>query len=280
MDELDATAPPDALPAPPLPDAATPWALFLDVDGSLVGFTSDPAAVRIPAPLRALLAALHTLLDGALALVSGRSLADLDRLFGAPVWACAGLHGTELRLPDGTSRLTLPAPGEIAAMRATAHDLAARFPDLLLEDKRSAIALHNRGGATRFAALAAAAREQLPALAGYALQEGHDVVEFKPAAMDKGRAIDALMALPPFRARRPVYVGDDLTDEHGFARVNAGGGIAVRVGARQPTAARHGLAGPAATGAWLAAVHATLETLSSQGDPRHVHHHGGTFPPA
>ena len=126
----------DPLPPPPLPDATARWAVFLDVDGTLLDFADDPLAVQPGATLLALLHALRQALGGALALVSGRELTDLDRLFAASHWAAAGLHGLQLRHADGSCRHFTVASAQQAHMREVARALAARFDGVQVEDKR------------------------------------------------------------------------------------------------------------------------------------------------
>ncbi|UGB38639.1 trehalose-phosphatase [Frateuria soli] len=247
------------LPAPPLPDAHQRWALFLDVDGCLLEFADDPAAVRVSPTLRAVLQALHTRLDGALALVSGRGVSDLDRLFGTPGWAMAGLHGYQLQHGNGRHREIVVDPDDQARMRAAVQALAARMDGVQLEDKHHAMALHCRRAPEHLSALHAAARAIAADLPGYELQPGNLVMEFKPAGMDKGRAVEELMQQPPFAGRNPVYLGDDLTDEHAFEAVNGAGGASVRVGWREPTRARFTLPSPVAVQAWLERVRDALD---------------------
>lgn len=258
------------LPAPPLPAPGERWALLLDVDGTLLGFHDDPAAVTVAAGLRRRLHSLHQALDGALALVSGRALADLDRLFGEP-WAMAGLHGLELRHANGRRHDTPVDPASRDQLRQRARQLARTLDGVQLEDKGSAIALHCRRYPDRYDALLAAAAELADSLEGYELQAGDLVTEIKPEGMDKGKAVHALLAHPPFRDRRPVYLGDDLTDEHAFAAVASLRGLPVRVGHRTPTAARFTLPSPAAVQHWLACVHDAIQ----QGAPSHAFRNAG-----
>jgi trehalose 6-phosphate phosphatase len=257
---LDTKAP---LPAPPLLDAGC--ALFLDVDGCLLEFKDDPQAVIVSPALQALLLRLYAALGGALALVSGRGVADLDRLFGAPRWALAGLHGLELRDADGRRREMVTDPAAEKHMRAEVTALAARLEHVQLEDKQQAIALHCRRAPWQMTALREAAEALIPQLPGYELQPGNLVMEFKPAGMNKGLAVAELLRVAPFAGRRPVYLGDDLTDEHGFAVVNREHGFSVRVGSREPTVARFTLADPDAVQAWLARARAALAPSFPQG---------------
>jgi trehalose 6-phosphate phosphatase len=249
-----ASAPRDPLPPPPLPDASARWAILLDVDGTLLDFADDPLSIRPGASLLTLLHALHHALGGALALVSGRELADLDRLFTTLHWAAAGLHGLQLRHADGSCRNFAVAPVDQARMRDAVRALAARFEGVQVEDKQSAIALHCRRTPALLPALREAATALAEQLPGYELQPGNLVLEFKPAGMDKGRAVLELLQRAPFAGRRPVYLGDDLTDEHAFASINSRHGLSVRIGTREPSLAEFTLPGPAAAETWLSRV--------------------------
>jgi trehalose 6-phosphate phosphatase len=255
-----------SLPAPPLPAAGADWALLLDVDGTLLDFVDDPDAVRVDAALLTLLDALHAGTGGALALVSGRRLDDLDRLFRRPHWAAIGLHGLELRSATGELRRQAVSPLQQARMQREARALAARFAGVRLEDKQQAIALHCRQSPAQLQQVHEAAVKLAATLPGYELQAGHRVLEFKPGGMDKGRAVRELLQHDPFAGRLPVYLGDDLTDEHAFDAVNRAHGLSIRVGDRQPSAARFTLPGTTATVAWLARA---LDALT-QGALAHV----------
>jgi trehalose 6-phosphate phosphatase len=234
------------------PSPADDWALFLDVDGCLVDFADAPDAVRLPRRLPALLQRLAHRLDGAVALVSGRPLAGLDRLFAPLRMPAAGLHGLELR--NGAQlRPTPETPAALAGIRDEALALALAYPGAIVEDKGPALGLHWRAAPAARDALRALAEAALPRLPGYRLQHGDSVVELRPADGDKGRAIAALLETLPFRGRVPVFAGDDITDESGFAVVNAHDGISVLVGAREPSAAHYGLRSPNAVRRWLAA---------------------------
>ncbi|KLJ00130.1 trehalose-phosphatase [Luteimonas sp. FCS-9] len=249
----EASAPPPDSPAPlrgPPPPPADDWALFLDVDGCLLPFAERPDAVSVPPALLARLEALRTSLDGALALVSGRSLATLDQLFAPETFTAAGLHGVERRRADGAAHGALP-PAALAAIRDEAVVVARRYPGAVVEDKGAALGLHWRGAPQAEVALRAFAQAMLPRLPGYQLQPGDHVVELRPQHADKGSAILAFLDEPPFAGRRPVFAGDDLTDETGFAAVNARGGISVLVGDRTASAARFAVADPAQVHRWL-----------------------------
>ncbi|MGY1458123.1 MULTISPECIES: trehalose-phosphatase [unclassified Luteimonas] len=241
-------------PPPPIDDSC---ALFLDVDGTLLDFAPSPDEVSVPGHLRDALHALHRRLDGAVALVSGRSLATLDSLLAPHVMPAAGLHGLERR--HGRRGHRAPrAPAALALVRTEAEKVAARHPGAIVEDKGAALALHWRAAPQAASELQAFAIAALPRLPGYRLQPGNDVLELRPAAhkggrADKGAAILAFLEEPPFAGRRPVFAGDDITDEAGFAAVNAHGGVSVLVGRPRESAAHFGLSGPAEVHAWIGA---------------------------
>jgi len=238
-------------PRPPAP--ADDWALFLDVDGCLLDFADAPDAVTVPHALRATLGGLARRLHGGVALISGRSLASIDALFAPLELPASGLHGIERRNGDRNVPAP-PMPPAMEAIRSEARQVARDHPGALVEDKGSALALHWRVAPQAATALRAFAEAALPRLPGYCLQHGDSVVELRPAHSDKGNAILALMDEPPFRGHVPVFVGDDLTDESGFAIVNAHGGISVLVGDREPSAAHFGLPDPQAVREWLATL--------------------------
>jgi trehalose 6-phosphate phosphatase len=226
-------------------------ALFLDFDGTLVDIAAAPDLVRVAPELPHLLGAIADLLDGALALVSGRPLDELVRLLAPFSGAMAGQHGRERRRSDG-SVFSSPAPPALVRAAPVMADFAERHPGVRLEDKGGSLALHYRQAPSLAAACGGLARRVVDASGG-ALKaiDGKMVVELMPRTAGKGRAIAAFLAEPPFRGRMPVFVGDDVGDEGGFAVVDRLGGISVRVGAG-PTAARHRLAEVGDVLAWLA----------------------------
>lgn len=232
---------------PPPPPLARDHALFLDVDGTLIDFAATPDSVQVRPALIDTLGALHRGLHGALALISGRPLAQLDVLFAPLRLPAAGLHGLE---PRGTAPRAA-APPALAALRARAEEAASLFPGAVVEDKGATLALHWRGNPAAEPALRALADAALPTLPGYRAQPGNHVVELRPEGADKGAAIAALLDTAAFRGRVPVFIGDDLTDEHGFAATLARGGSGILVGDRRPTVATHTLPDTAAVYAWL-----------------------------
>ena len=246
------TASQPRLPAPPDADTSS-IALFLDLDGTLLDFAARPAGVCVEPKLRAALVRLHERLDGALAILSGRRLREIDALLDLGQLPAAGLHGAERR--DGAGRTNLAAAGDTSVLepvRQRAQALTAAIPGVFVEDKGQALAIHYRQAPDAALTIARIAQEMLSlAGKGYVLQPGNRVIEIKPAGSDKGSALATLMAVAPFSGRMPWMFGDDLTDEAAFACANALGGVSVIVGSRRPTAARCALADPGAARAWL-----------------------------
>jgi trehalose 6-phosphate phosphatase len=234
-----------------LPEWRDDWALFLDVDGTIIAIAATPAAVRVPSRAIAALASAHEELAGAVALISGRSIADLDRLFAPLRLPAAGVHGAERRTAAGVVRIEQNAAA-LAPARTLLERWVAAHPGVLLENKHAALALHYRNvpeleDAARVAAAAAVA-EAGPA---FHVQEGKRVLEIKATAIGKGKSIAQFMAERPFIGRRPVFVGDDLTDEDGFEVVNRLGGYSVAVGVTRPTHARWRVPNEAHVLGWL-----------------------------
>jgi trehalose 6-phosphate phosphatase len=243
----------DSPPAPPILDLRS--ALFLDVDGTLLEIAPRPDLVRVPVELPRLIGRLAEQRHGALALISGRPLAELDRFFQPWRGAAAGLHGIERRRADGLPDYMLDSGSAEALdrIRPRLAALASGHNGLILEDKGSTLALHYRAAPGREAEILAFA-ESLQRETDEALRliAGKMVVEFQPRNADKGLAIAAFLAEPPFVARNPVFVGDDTTDEDGFIEIRRRGGAAVRVGKPAKTAANYSLPSVTAVLEWLA----------------------------
>jgi trehalose 6-phosphate phosphatase len=239
--------------APPL-DATS--ALFLDVDGTLLEIAPRPELVRVPEGLPSLLVRLSAQREGALALISGRPLAQLDQLFQPWQGAAAGLHGLERRRADGilASVVDSASAAALDRLRPKLAALASDGTGLILEDKGGTLALHYRAAPQRETEIRAVV-EALHREIGSVLRliSGKMVVEFQPRSADKGRAIAAFLAEAPFLGRRPIFVGDDTTDEDGFAEIRRRGGLAVRVGPfDRATAANYCLPSVETVLAWLA----------------------------
>jgi trehalose 6-phosphate phosphatase len=237
----------------PAPDPFTSFdglALFLDLDGTLAPIAPRPADVGSDPARNALLKSLAALLEGRLAIVSGRATSDVDRILDGAVAAVAGLHGLERRSANGTLYRAKATAG-LDEARSALSKLVFDVPNLLVEDKGVTLALHYRANpAAENDVLAWAARWS--SKTGLAVQRGSMVVELRPPGHDKGDAILQYLAEEPFAGAKPVFVGDDLTDEHGLAVVEKCGGLGVLVGPPRQTAASHRLADTEAVLAWLA----------------------------
>lgn len=236
---------------PPALDPAC--ALFLDVDGTLVGFAAQPEDVRLPPQVRDWIVRIGERLDGALALVSGRTLAQLDHLFAPVRLPAAGLHGAQLRRSAEEAPQAMETAQWLHELHLQAMRLAHAHPGVRVEAKGQALALHWRNAPAAAPAVLAFARAQLPLLPGVRLQPGNHIVELVSAGHDKGTAVTTLMGMAPFAGRRPVFVGDDLTDEDGFAAATRLGGYGILVGERPDSQARHALPDVAAMHDWLRA---------------------------
>jgi trehalose 6-phosphate phosphatase len=217
----------------PAPRSPANWCLFLDVDGTLLDIAPTPDGVVVDAALPALLKRVRDALDGALALVSGRSLEQIDALFAPCIWPAAGLHGLERRDADGRIHLAGAADPALDEARTSLADVVARAPGALLEDKGRSLAVHYRAAP----ALEHVLRRELRAIAArlgddFHVLEGRRVLELKPVAATKARAIEAFLAEAPFVGRLPMFIGDDVTDLDGFAAVEAAGGVSIAVGDR------------------------------------------------
>jgi trehalose 6-phosphate phosphatase len=221
------------------------WALFLDFDGTLVDIVERPEAVLVEPGLTDALARLRDRLGGALALVSGREIAVLDGFLQPLELDAAGMHGLEHRM-GGAYRGCRPE--EHPRLRAGVEALKARFgtePGILIEDKGCAVALHWRLAPERAEEVRGEAQTLAQTLgSAYRLQQGKAVAEILPASAGKGKVIAMFLEQAPYRGRRPIFVGDDLTDEHGFETVNGVGGLSVRIGPGETIAHRR-LASPA-----------------------------------
>jgi trehalose 6-phosphate phosphatase len=228
-------------------------ALFLDYDGTLVGLAPSPGEAVADYGLRELLAALQPRFGGALAIVTGRPVGDIDGFLAPLRLTVAGLHGLVRRSQNGTLTEAAPPPGLLEPARRAFAAFAAHHPGTLVEDKRLSLALHYRQAPGAADGADALALELAEASGGMLrLQRGKMVVELLPSGSDKGSAVAALMAEPGYRGRVPVFVGDDVTDEAGFRVVNGLGGTSVRVGdAAAATEARHVLPGVGELRRWL-----------------------------
>ncbi len=230
-------------------------ALFLDFDGTLVDLAPRPDAVRVEPGLAEAMVRVARRLEGAFAIVTGRSITAVDSFFAPHRFDVAGLHGAELRIGGRNLRCAVPP----AAFREEVARLQEEAGDLIVEDKGTTVAIHWRlvpHLRVHAEGLAQAARERLGA--GWRLQTGKAVVEILPSGVGKGDAIAVFLDETPYRGRIPVFAGDDDTDEHGFAAVIELGGLAIRVGEGASIAPLR-LAGPGELRARLMAWAATGE---------------------
>ena len=240
----------DAAAVHAVPQPAGDWCLFLDVDGTLLELADHPGAVFVDPELKSLLGRLRAAAGGAVALISGRTIADLDRLFCDPTLLLAGTHGCERRDARGELHVAPVAIEQLVQVRAGLQRLVARHPGLLLEDKGAGLALHFlRARELEHELRAEVSLLAAPLVPHFALLDGHAVIEVKPAAHSKDSAVSAFMEEAPFRGRQPIFVGDDLTDYAGFEAVRRFDGLAVAVGNR--VKAEWWLPGPAAVRRWL-----------------------------
>lgn len=239
------------LPAPqPLRLDAT--ALFLDLDGTLAPIAARPQDVR-PDPRRTdLLERLVEALDGRVAVVSGRTLDDIDRILEGRVTAVAAVHGLVRREADGALSETPPHP-ELAAVIRRCREFARRETGLIVEDKGLSVTLHYRLAPAQGMAARRCA-EELAAATGLVLQHGDMVEELRTPGPTKGDSVATFLDAPPFAGARPVFLGDDATDEHGFEAVQEHGGLGVLIGPNRPTAASRRLQGVEEALAWLEAA--------------------------
>jgi trehalose 6-phosphate phosphatase len=234
---------------PPPADLLNDAALFLDFDGTLVELAESPGAISVPVSLQPLLEQLAARLGGRLALISGRAIADLDSHLGQCGIAVSGSHGLEQRFADGAHLPLAPPPG-LAEAREALIASAAADSRLLVEEKPASVALHFRRAPERAAEVEALA-ESVAGRTGLAVQPGKMVVELRPPGADKGDALRRLMREPPFAGARPLFVGDDLTDEHAFVAAAELGGSGVLVGPPRETAATWRLNGVGEVVRWL-----------------------------
>ncbi len=237
----------------------TASAILLDVDGTLLDIAPRPDAVRVPNGLIDVLEKLVVITDGALALVSGRPIADLDRIFSPLRLTCIGGHGAELRLDDGG--MVQLAPKLDVALRRELVALAEGRAEVLVEDKGYSLALHYRLAPEREPELRSRIADICSRYPGAAeILPGKSVIEIKSAPFNKGLAVRALMTHAPFVARRPIFIGDDVTDEPALASMPEFGGLGFSVGRAIP-----GVAGtfqsPADVRHWLS--HMTMERARS-----------------
>ncbi len=236
-----------------LPPPSLEWCVFLDVDGTLIELTDSPLESFADQELKALLGTVAQRLGGALALISGRSIQYLDAMFKPLRLPAAGLHGAVRRSASGMVQGASLINTELDRVRPAVNALVKAYPGTSVEDKGRTIAVHYRMAPQHESRV----RETLVAISkpvsiSYHIQEGNMVLELMPRGFDKGTAIKMFMQEPPFVGRRPVFVGDDLTDQGGFQSVEDEGGFSIAVGDRVRGQFR--LDDPAAVRGWLRGI--------------------------
>jgi trehalose 6-phosphate phosphatase len=240
------------LARPPKDLALHDIALFLDLDGTLAPIVARPQDVR-PDPRRtSLLERLKDGLDGRLAVISGRTLGEIDHILEGRASAVAAVHGLIRRDAGGVVGET-PAHAGMAEALKTLTEFARADPGLLVEDKILSLALHYRL-APQFEQKARALSDRIAAGTGLVVQPGDKVVELRTPGPNKGDSVRAFMSEAPFKGAVPIFIGDDLTDEAGFKAAKALGGYGVLVGPNRRTAARFGIADVDGALAWLEAA--------------------------
>jgi trehalose 6-phosphate phosphatase len=242
---------PPAAPRPILPPLARA-ALLLDLDGTLLDIAPTPDAVVVPSELIVSLRALRVRLGGALAVISGRPVEQVDALLGDAVEAIAGEHGGAIRyVPGGAvNRIELQSPPE--AWFAAGARIAAAHPGALFERKANGFVLHYRAAPALGPVLGEAMAALVTGSAQFVMTPARKAWELRPRGADKGTAVEALMQRLPFAGRHPVFVGDDVTDEDGMAAARRMGGLGLRVDDTfaSPSGVRAWLHAAAASGLW------------------------------
>ena len=223
-------------------------ALFLDFDGTLADIAAQPHAVHVLPEVVPTLQALHHYLDGALAIVTGRTVADIDHFLSPLQLPLACEHGAQYRMGRGLAG-GVPAP-DLTPILDALRPLLSLYPQLLLEPKSAGLALHYRQAVELEPLCQATLAQALQQVPGMELMQGKCVLEVKPSGPSKGRAIADFMRHAPFAGRTPIFVGDDVTDEAGFAATQELGGTAVKVGPGD-TLALARFENPAAVRSWL-----------------------------
>lgn len=238
---------------PPSVDPAE-IALMLDFDGTLIPYhTENLEAPRVDPALPGLLERLAERTGGATAVVTGRGIAELEALLGPVRLPISGTHGAEFRAhPDSEIELDVDSGG-LDRIEAMCGDWVATRVGVTIQRKPLTLVLHFHDVPDMAVPALDFARAVCREVPDYEPQAGRGVVEFKPAGADKGQGVDRVMARPPFSGRVPVFIGDDLPDEAGFAVVNALGGISIRVGVGT-SIARYRLADTRAVRAFLESV--------------------------
>jgi trehalose 6-phosphate phosphatase len=244
------TGSPDRLQlAPPPVTLLRGASLFLDFDGTLVEIAAEPDAVQVTSQLRQLLTLLQERLDGRVAILTGRAVDDVEARLQPVRMVLGGSHGLETRI-NGASAASVERPLGLDQVVAELRALQQRYPGVIVEEKPFGVALHYRQAPEAEDACHAAVAE-VARRCGLELQPGKMVFELKPPGGNKGAALLSIMEEPAFAGTRPVFLGDDLTDEPGFAAALQLGGAGVLIGEQRETEATYRLASVRDALAWL-----------------------------
>lgn len=236
------------------PALQSDWALFLDFDGTLVPIAPTPSLIQVEPTLADMLARVADYLEGAMAVVTGRPIAEIDHYLTPLHIAVAGLHGLELRQLDDSIERDSNSTPQINQARQILHAFVEQYPDVLLEDKQLSLALHYRSAPYQEAACLTIGEQAVANSGGQlTLLHGKMVVEIKPLGNNKGDVVQRYMTQPPFKGRLPVFIGDDVTDEDGFAAVNRLDGISIHIGEPATSQAQYTLNDFTALHDWLRA---------------------------
>lgn len=236
----------------------TQLALFLDVDGTLVEIADKPDAVHVRDDVPELLNDLFSLLDGAVALLSGRSIQNIDSLLPGARLPTAGIHGLEFRNANGHTESQEP-PDSLHGVKQTLKALSEAHQGILLEDKGRSIAVHYRQAPSIGNLILDRVENAVAGARDLTCLRGKMVVEVKSAAANKGTALRKFMSAQPFAGRRPLVIGDDITDEAAFAAANELAGVSVCVGSRENTEANFVIRDVTSTLEWLSGLRAHLK---------------------
>lgn len=235
---------------PPQLSNLADYALFLDVDGTLADIAARPALAEVAPETLASLAILSSRMNGAVAIISGRKLDEVDALMGSQKFAAAGIHGAELRGADGTVTVDHALAPTVGELEAALRGGIGSADGIIVERKPVSVAVHYRENPALHDEIHELAVQLVRSRPQFKLMTGKMIVEILPARVDKGAAIWALMQSAPFAGRTPVFAGDDVTDEDGFSVVRGMSGISIKIG-DGPSKAEWGFPTAACFREWL-----------------------------
>jgi len=236
-------------PLPNLNDLSR-YALFLDIDGTLADIVATPSLARVPSATVEVVEALSRRLEGAVALISGRELDDIDAMTGLAEISAAGIHGAQMRTAQGRNALDRSVADRISSVESVLEARVGALKGVLIERKPLSVAVHYRACPQNEDQIVSLARDIVAGHAALKYITGKLVVEILPMVASKGAAIAHFMGLEPFKGRIPLFAGDDVTDEDGFVLVNSMNGISIKIG-EGPSCAAFGFNTAASFRQWL-----------------------------